>query len=202
MSIALAKSNAIALSTVEAIEARRERIGIAVRDLCSAAHVDPSTYWRVVRDHVTPQRRTLVKLSRALEQLAGARPTEAPPAPAPVVAAFWRAAVLFLAHELGADPARALDDGGQSCPQDPAWLTASRARQLAFYLAHVEFGLSPSALAVAIGTSKQRVHKAVGRVEDLRDDTDLDALLDRAAAFLSGRHPPAPTGTIGKGIVP
>lgn len=213
MTLALAKSNAIALSTVAGVEAKRSALGIDLGELCRAASVNPVTYWRALTQRVTPQRRTLVKLSRALDRLAGTAPA---PAPAPkVIAAFYRAAALFLAHELGADPGLVLGDEGQSCPQDPAWLRASRARQAAFYLAHVELGVTHSALAVAVGTTKQRVHKAVNRIEDLRDDEGLDALLERTSAFLSGRQPPAvtapplrnglppaPGGTIGKGIVP
>lgn len=188
MSLALGKSNCGAIvnrSPVADLDDRRRALGIALHALLAAAGVGSRT-WDYLRAGATvPQRRTLVKLSRALDQLAGAAP---PPAPAPaVVAAFWRAAVLFLAHEVGADPARALGDDGQSCPQDPAWLAASRARQLAFYLAHVELRVSHSALAVAVGTTKQRVHKAVNRVEDLRDDDAIDALLERTSAFLSGR---------------
>ena len=225
MSLALAKSNGGAIVNRAPwfvdIDHRRVLAGVSLSALLIAAGVGRRTWERLRAGHVTPQRRTLVKLSRALDLLAGTAPA---PAPAPkVVAAFYRAAALFLAHELGADPAQVLADEGQSCPQDPAWLRASRARQAAFYLAHVELGVTHSALAAAVGTTKQRVHKAVNRIEDLRDDEGLDALLERASAFLSGR--PAPgcsrgpnskadtgnsrhpspaviAGTIGKGIVP
>ncbi|GLI25622.1 hypothetical protein GGQ86_000391 [Xanthobacter flavus] len=216
MTLALAKSNCGATvnrSPIADLDDRRRTLGIALHALLSAAGVAARTWDYLRAGHVTPQRRTLVKLSRALDRLAGTAPA---PAPAPkVVAAFYRAAALFLAHELGADPRLVLGDEGQSCPQDPAWLRASRARQAAFYLAHVELGVTHSALAVAVGTTKQRVHKAVNRIEDLRDDEGLDALLERTSAFLSGRQPPAvtsppprnglppaPGGTIGKGIVP
>ena len=174
--------------TIHSFDQKRVSLGIPLHQLLLEAHVSRPTWYRVRSGEVTPQRRTLVKLSRALDRLAGA-PVEEEPA-LPMVAAFWRAAVWFLAHELGADPARALDDAGQSCPQDPDWLKASRARQLAFYLAHTELSVSHSTLAAAVGTSKQRVHKAVMRVEDLRDELDLDALLDRASATLAGRLPP------------
>lgn len=201
MTAVLPKSNGIPQSTVAELNARRIDLGVQIKDLCHTASVGAQTYWRMVRGLVEPQRRTLVKLSRALDRLSGTAPA---PEPAPkVVAAFYRAAALFLAHELGADPGLVLGDEGQSCPQDPAWLRASRARQAAFYLAHVELGVTHSALAAAVGTTKQRVHKAVNRIEDLRDDEGLDALLERASAFFSGRRPPAETaGTVGKGIVP
>lgn len=202
MSAALHKSNAIAESTVATLDARRAAQGVQVRCLCRAAAVDPTTYWRLIKGHVIPQRRTLIKLARALDRIeAGAGAAAEEPKPS-VVDAFWRIAVAFFARELGAEPGRALDDLGQSCPQDPAWLAASRARQLAFYLTHTELSVSLSALAAAVGTSKQRVHKAVNRVEDLRDVVDLDALLERASAYLTGRPAPAATsGTVAKGMV-
>lgn len=188
----------MSLST-DALDQRRRSLGLSLNDLLAAAAVSMRTWYRLRAGHVTPQRRTLVKLSRALDRLSGAAPAP-PPAPG-MIAAFYRAAALFIAGELGADPALALGDEGQSCPQDPRWLKAARVRQLAFYLAHVELGVSLSALAAAVGTTKQRVHKAVGRVEDLRDDAALDGLLERTSAFLSGRQP-ATQAPFGKGIVP
>jgi len=169
-----------ALSTdqMDGLDTRRRALGVTVTKLLAEAGVDPRVWERGLAGHVTPQQRTLIKLARALDRVA------------------------FCAREVGAEPRRALDARGQSCPQDPAWLAASRARQLAFYAAHVELQVSLSALAAALGTSKQRVHKAVNRVEDLRDLVDLDALLDRASAYLTGRPAPAATsGTVAKGML-
>jgi len=193
----------VALSTdaLAELDARRRTLGISRRRWLAEANIDVRVWERARAGQCEPQHRTLVKLSRALDRIAAGGP--APAAPPSMVAAFWRIAVAFFARELGADPALALDDRGQSCPQDPAWLSASRARQLAFYVTHVELSVTLSALAAAIGTSKQRVHKAVCRVEDLRDVLDLDVLLDRASTFLSGRTVATSTaGTFGKGIVP
>lgn len=203
MVAALGKSNAIASSTDAVLQHLSQRLAennLAPRDLCLAAGVNPATYWRISTGRCQAQRRTLVKLQRALDRIeAGAAAEDPKPT---IVAAFWRVAVAWFARELGADPALALDDRGHSCPSDDAWLIGSRARQLASYLTHVELSVSLSGLARALGTSKQRIHKAVNRIEDLRDVLDLDGLLARASAFLSGRQPPASTGTIGKGIVP
>lgn len=184
------------------IERRRRELNVSLSTLLSSAGVSARTWDYIRAGHVTPQQRTLIKLCRALDRIeAGAGAAVEEPRPT-VVDAFWRMAVAFFARELGAEPGRALDDLGQSCPQDPAWLAASRARQLAFYVTHTELSVSLSALAAAVGTSKQRVHKAVNRVEDLRDVVDLDALLDRASAYLTRRPVPATTGTFGKGMVP
>ena len=167
-----------------ALDARRREMGVPVKCMLVAAGVAPRTWDYMRAGAVTPQRRTLVKLSRALDRLSRGAPVAPPPS---MIAAAWRACVLYLAGELGADPARALDARGPSCPLDPAWLVAARARQLALYLVHVELCASFSALAAAIGSSKQRVQKAVRRVEDLRDAPDTDALLSRTTAFLTGR---------------
>jgi len=190
MTVALAlprKSNERSLSTVSAIEALRKAAGYNMQTLCVAAGVGAATYRRLIAGACEPQPRTLIKLSRALDRLSSGAPPAPPPA---LVAAFWRAAVLFLSAELGAnaDLALAADDG-TSRPMDPAWMRAARARQLAFYLTHVELQVSLSALAEACGTSKQRVHKAARTVEDLRDDRSIDALLSRAAAAVTGRQP-------------
>ncbi|MEW6256553.1 MAG: hypothetical protein AB1592_11400 [Pseudomonadota bacterium] len=179
------KSNAKAKSTVGTIEAARVVAGLTVKALCGAATVDVSTYWRILGGQSAPQRRTIVKLTRALDRLAGTVPPAPPPA---VVAATWRAAVLCLCHAIGAEPALALDASGHSSPEDKAWMRAARARQLAFYLVHVELGVGFAELAAAVGSSKQRVHKAVRKVEDLRDDPEIDALIERTAAAITGRQ--------------
>lgn len=187
MSIAIAfgKSNGRSSSTVTEIELRRQALSVSRLTLCLAANVGERTYRRLVTGAVVSQRGTLIRLRRALDQLAGA---PAPAAPAPsIVAAFWRSAVICLCHELKADVTLALDETRHSSPEDQDWVRAARARQCAFYLAHVEFSVGFAELAAAIGSSKQRVHKAVRRIEDLRDDPELDALLERTAAAITGR---------------
>lgn len=200
MTVALTKSNGIPQSTVAALNARRAAQGVRIKDLCHAASVGAQTYWRMVRGLAEPQRRTLVKLERALDRIERGAPLEQPPH---IIASFWCVATLFFAAELDVSPDIALAPDGASCPEDPVWLAGSRARQLGFYLTNTELGVSVTQLAKACGTTKQRVHKAVNRIEDLRDDPAIDQLLDRASVHLSGRQPPAVTaGTIGKGIVP
>lgn len=182
------KSNERSLSTVSAIDGLRVASGHTVRALCTAANVGTATYRRLISGECAPQPRTLIKLSRALDRLAAGEAASPPP---DLVCATWRAAVLFLSAELGADADRALaPDDGVSRPFDPAWMRAARARQLAFYLVHVELQVSLTALGEACGTTKQRVHKAARTVEDLRDDPAIDALLNRAAAAVTGKATP------------
>lgn len=178
------KSNDRSLSTVSAIEALRQAAGHKIQGLCFAAGIGERTYRRLVTGECQPQPRTLIKLSRALDRLSSGEPPSPPPA---LIAAFWRAAVLVFCAETHADATVALaPDDGTSRPMDPAWMKAARARQLAYYLTHVELQVSLTALAEACGTSKQRVHKAASTVEDRRDDPEIDALLSRAAAAVTG----------------
>lgn len=180
--IAVQSSTVLAIG---AIDLRRRDLGVTLEALLAAARVSARTWDYLRAGRTRPQPRTLIKLSRALDRLATGEPASPP---ASQVSASWRLAVLFLSAELGADADLALrPDDGVSRPFDPAWMKAARARQLAFYLVHVELQVSLTALAEACGTTKQRVHKAARTVEDLRDKQEIDALLSRAAAAVTGR---------------
>lgn len=52
------------------------------------------------------------------------------------------------------------------------------ARQSAMYLAHVVFGLTLTDVGRAFGRDRTTASHACGRVENLRDDPDIDALLE------------------------
>lgn len=203
MSLALGKSNCGAIvnrAPILELNERRKALGIATHVMLAAAAVSARTWDYLRAGHTLPQRGTLIRLERALDRIERGAPLEQPPH---IIASFWCVATLFFAAELDVSPDIALAPDGASCPEDPVWLAGSRARQLGFYLTNTELGVSVTQLAKACGTTKQRVHKAVNRIEDLRDDPAIDQLLDRASVHLSGRQPPAVTaGTIGKGIVP
>jgi hypothetical protein len=55
---------------------------------------------------------------------------------------------------------------------------ASRARQVAMYLAHVGFAWPMSRVGAAFGRDRTTASHAVHRVEDLRDQPAFDALLE------------------------
>lgn len=61
-------------------------------------------------------------------------------------------------------------------------LSGPRADDLAFYLAHVERAESLRRLARAAGKAPSSVHRAVRRIEALRDDPLLDRVVDAAGA--------------------
>ncbi|MTW17093.1 chromosomal replication initiator DnaA [Rhodoplanes serenus] len=71
--------------------------------------------------------------------------------------------------------------------------TAAFARQVAMYLAHVEFGASHSAVGRAFGRDRTTAAHGCRVVEERRDDPQVDALLERLARAL------APIGGRGAG---
>lgn len=62
----------------------------------------------------------------------------------------------------------------------------ARARQLAMYLAHVVKGISLTAIGAAFGRDRTTVSYACAVIEDLRDDPQFDAELDRLEGLLGG----------------
>ena len=58
------------------------------------------------------------------------------------------------------------------------------ARQMAIYLCHLVFGMSAYRLADAFGRDRKTVRHALRRVEDLREDRELDRVLSWLEASL------------------
>lgn len=54
------------------------------------------------------------------------------------------------------------------------------------YLAHVAKGISLTSIGAAFGRDRTTVSYACNLIEDLRDDTQFDAELDRLEALLMG----------------
>jgi hypothetical protein len=61
-------------------------------------------------------------------------------------------------------------------------MSASRVRRLATHPLTVELEIPNVRLAAALGYSRQDMKQGRDRVEDLRDHSAVDALLDRCAA--------------------
>lgn len=68
---------------------------------------------------------------------------------------------------------------------------ASFARQMALYLCHLVFELNAYQLAVAFDRDRATVRHAFRRIEELREDRELDRTLSRLEAMLrrAGRQP-------------
>ena len=82
--------------------------------------------------------------------------------------------------------------------RDRAWRQASYARQLAIYLTNTSNNVPQYLIAAATGLSKVAVCFALRAVEDLRDHSDYDQLIENitleakafsAAAFTIGARP-------------
>jgi transcriptional regulator with XRE-family HTH domain len=170
---------------ISAIERRRETLKISRAALCRAAGVDPVTYFRVTSGRTKNlQRQTLDALDAALDALAG-RP---PPPPLAVIAAFHRSAMIELARAQKLDPEAVLAaDFSKQNSVNRAWLAAARVRRMAMYVTVTSLAISSSALARAIGVTKQNVGQALAQIEDLRDAETIDRLLDDVTRLLTGR---------------
>lgn len=57
--------------------------------------------------------------------------------------------------------------------------TALRARRMSIYLAHIALGWSLERVGHAFGVNRQTASTACRRIEDARDEPNLDALLDQ-----------------------
>jgi len=64
------------------------------------------------------------------------------------------------------------------------------ARHVAMYLAHVVFGMTMSQIGFQFGRDRSTASHAVHRVEDLREDPDLDNILEWLEAQLRGMAQP------------
>jgi chromosomal replication initiation ATPase DnaA len=56
--------------------------------------------------------------------------------------------------------------------------TIARARQVAMYLSHVGLGMSLARIATALGRDRSTVAHGCHKIEDLRDDPEVDEWLD------------------------
>lgn len=168
-------------ATVQRIENARAQKKIPHSQLCRAAGVKPITWSRARRGTQDPQRETLQALERACA-------TVIPRSPAPerVLAGLFHAAFRLIALEQGIsrELMEAVDLTVQR-PADADWLAVSRARSMAIYIVAVEHEVPHSLLAGIAGISKQKIGKALERVENWRDDAAIDAMLERVRAIVA-----------------
>lgn len=93
----------------------------------------------------------------------------------------YRGAVALMAAQGNLDPAEVLTANSQG-----GKCLASTVRQRALYLIVTGFDVPLSQAALAAGISKQAVSKALRRIEDQRDDPEVDQMLDRLQNWLTG----------------
>lgn len=105
-------------------------------------------------------------------------------------------------HDRGADAARAalitqvVAFASGLSPREVASgrrsaLAAARARQIAMYLAHTACGWSLARVGAAFGRDRSTAGHACQRVEEWRDDPEMDARLEAMEACLRAAPEPA-----------
>lgn len=72
--------------------------------------------------------------------------------------------------------------------------TALRARRVSIYLTHIALGWQLERVAHAFGVNRQTASTACRRIEDARDDANLDALLEQLEDAIRGLCDAPPPG--------
>lgn len=174
------------------IDAQRRAAGMTVAGLCRKARVPISTYWRIAKRRNKQWRGATVEKF----QVALASSTAAPPPGTPkarrddgsLILSLYRAYAALIAREIGADASSVLaSDPSLRATSSPEWQAAARIRALAVYCVSIELSVPAARVAVAIGVTRQAASLMLRRVEDFRDDPEIDALVERVGKLVSGR---------------
>ncbi len=171
------------------IEAIRVEAGLSPYRMCQSAMVPTGTYFRFRAGSRKPRPATIDRWLSVLVGGPNARQLSGQPVTDALVAGVYRGFLAAYAQAVGASPEAVLaSDPRLRANGDPAWGEAARLRALAVYSTSIEFDLRGARLAAAIGLTRQAVSLILRRVEDMRDDPDIDALIERAGRMLSGRQ--------------
>lgn len=171
------------LSTVVDIDRRRRERGISISRLLNAAGVHEGT-WSLGKRGGRTRPDTIERLEAALVALHPLSRQARPPA---AIAALVRSIEFMLIREIGRDRRlMAACDPKRRRNRLPAQVPTGRLRLFAVYLAAVDLEIGNAELARALGIERQAIKQARDTVHDLRDDTRVDALLDRCGALLIG----------------
>lgn len=180
----------IRAAKIRAIEAARQAYGIAQERLAAEAGIAGSWYRKIL---VHPDRASdavLARLSAALKRLNDSRRDDEALTVA-LVEATYGGFLAAVCRELGLDVAavRALDPATQRRGRhaSAAERRGAMARQLAVYLTNVSIGVRQRLLARVVGVTPAAVCQSLRTIEDLRDDPEMDALIEACAREVTGR---------------
>lgn len=179
--------------TFDIIENLRVMNGLTIGEVCRRAGMtQPNQYYRYRAGTVRARPAKLRLLKEVIEGRSWPRRPMPSKLPEPMfralIASTYRGFLAVLAREQGLDPeAVAASQPSLSKVSDPAWLAAARVRALAVYCTCVELDVPGRRVAQAAGMTKQAVSECLKRVEDLRDDPAIDALVERVSRLISGR---------------
>ncbi len=167
------------------IDQARRAAGLSVLALCAASGVAYPTYWRAATGQGVARPSTLRRLRAGLT----APPQAKPPVNEALTAYAYRGFLAAYAQAAGVDLEAVLaSEPKRRANSNALWREAARLRALAVYSTAKKFDLRGARLAAAIGLTRQAVSLMFRRVEDMRDDPDIDALIERAGRMLSGRQ--------------
>lgn len=159
-----------------AINVRRLAAGLTHQELCKHAGVDLNSWHRLRRGEHAPKNETIQKFDNALKN----GPSPKPPQ---LIASYHRLVMVMIAAELNFPLATLLaTDFTAERPQVQEWLEAARIRAMAIYITTVELEVKNADMARALNVTREAIRKARNRVEDMRDDNAIDALLSRVRA--------------------
>ncbi len=172
------------------IDRKRRASNRTVSGLCRDAGIPVSTWWGLATGKRKAWRAsTIRKLEGALALPPRAGSVVRPRHNAQMVLAAYRGHIAAIAPRFGADPAEvAASNPAWRAVRDPKWLLAAKVRSLAIYCTVVEFDIPGAVVARAIGVTKQTVSAALRRVEDLRDDPAIEAIVEAAGRLISARE--------------
>ena len=162
------------------INARRAEMVVSHEELCRRAAAGTRNWFRLLRGEQVPTDALVKRLETALTDPKPARPKQ-------IIASYHRLVMILLATEqkFPVEKLMATDFSVQR-PQVPDWLIAARIQNMAIYITTVELEVENADFARAVGITRQAVHKARNKVEDLRDDPAIDELLARVTLQVRG----------------
>lgn len=170
-----------------AIDRRRAAARLTVLDVLAEANMRSNTWYDALKPHAQTRPSTRRRLLAAIERLASRGQRRRRP---DFLKPFVFAIEHMLRAELQADAlARFLAaNGGHACPAPRLGdgELPERLRAYAIYLATVECEVENATLARALGCKRQHVHQTRLKVEAMRDNAGVDALLDVIAQRLKG----------------
>lgn len=153
------------------IDRRRAAAGITVKDLLAECRMRSATWYDALKPFAKTRVATRQRLLAALALLSRRLPArQKSDARLYLVRAIeHNLRTVILLTTLG---------GGDAAPE--------LLRTFAIYLAAVECEVENAALARSLGCARQHIHQTRHKVEAMRDDPAVNALLDRVGAMLRG----------------
>lgn len=165
---------------LERIESRRIKARVPKQALARAAGISGRAYRYLETGERNPLPETVVRLRLAIRRLEADRDQSLADR---MIVCVFKGHFLVLAAGLQLDGFSLLQVDPRD-RSDERFGDANRLRAMAAYMTITGLNLEAIKLAAVVGVTKQAMSKWLGKVEDMRDDPEVDALLDRVAEAL------------------